>query len=165
MSETKQGWCKDCDSEQTFYYDKMAQRWFCSICEKPLQEEQPAPPAAGAVETEGEQAPVQQVLINDLDHIRIQLSGNWSNEDLKNLADDLNLSAEGAKEGGLGLSFFAVKKSAAQQARTAGGIVVPFRDRHGKIIPGRALNLSPQSLTKKPGEPQSGSSGIILPGA
>jgi hypothetical protein len=183
MSETKQGWCSSCDSEQTFYktapYPGVEDAVFrCSICETPgktptiaeleaiTEKHLGTPePALGAAPTEGEQQPLQQTLINDLDHIRIQLSGPWSNEDLKNLADDLNLSAEGAKEGGLGLAFFAVKKSVAQQAKAAGGIIVPFRDRHGRIIPGRALNLSP-NIGKKPGDPQSlGSSGIIHPGA
>ena len=178
MSETKEGWCHECDSKQTFYIAPAkspgalqgAEEWLCSICENPMREhEQPTEPAAaepalGAAEVEGEQKPLEQTLINDLDHIRIQLSGPWSNEDLKNLADDLNLSAEGAKEGGLGLAFFAVKKSVAQQAKAAGGIIVPFRDRHGRIIPGRALNLSPQ-LGKLPNEPKSmGGPGFIIPG-
>ena len=174
MSETKEGWCYSCDGKTTFYKTKGEPpvedaAFRCSLCEAPLKEAaEPATaaePALGAAEVEGEQKPLEQTLINDLDHIRIQLSGPWSNEDLKNLADDLNLSAEGAKEGGLGLAFFAVKKSVAQQAKAAGGIIVPFRDRHGRIIPGRALNLSP-NIGKKPGEPQSmGGSGIILPGA
>lgn len=162
MSETKEAWCAICDEKATFYKTP-DERWACSTCETlqpvdvPLEAEKP----------EAAEVP-QQVLIDDLDYIRIQLTGPWSNDDLKALAEDLQLSADGAKEGGLGLSFFAVKKTTAEQARSMGGIVVPFRDRHGRIIPGRALNLqvpggdptAPRSLAlpvKKiilPGDPQ-----------
>ncbi len=65
---------------------------------------------------------------------------------------------------GLELIITAVRKSAATKAREKGGLVVPFRDRHGKIIPGRALHL-PQQLGKTPGEPKSyGQPGIVAPG-
>lgn len=90
-------------------------------------------------------------LMDDLDHIRIQLSGPWSNEDLKNLADDLQASSDGAKAGELGLQFFAIKKSAVAQSRSQGALIIPFRDRHGKIMQSPPLSLSPNKLIL-PGE-------------
>ena len=152
-ADKREAWCSICDAKRTYHKD--GEEWSCDVCETLL--------LAEAKEDEPEAAPEENPsaipLVDDLDHIRVQLSGPWSNEDLKNLAADLNESALGAKEGGLGLSFFAVKKSEARRAKERGSIIVPFRDRHGNIIPGRALNL-------KPGEPTSLSNGngIILPG-
>ncbi len=144
MSETKQAWCLACDSEQTFYSEDGGQLK-CSICEAFWAETPQNPMATEAELAEGEPGPPATVesLQDDLDHIRIQLSGPWSNEDLKNLALDLEESAAGAKEGGLGLAFFAVKKTAARKAREAGAIIVPFRDRHGRIMSTPPLSLSP----------------------
>lgn len=140
MSETKQSWCDECDELQTFYQPEAGGLFLCSMCEKPLAVPSlPPAPEAPVGEAVGDGTPLQ----DDLDHIRIQLSGPWSNEDLKNLAADLQMSSDGAKEGGLGLAFFAVKKTAAQKARDAGGIIVPFRDRHGKIM----LNTPPLSFS------------------
>ena len=133
------GWCSACERDSAFHSD--GDQWACDTCDTcegfaadGLREtaEQLSP------EAKPEDAPV---LINDLDHIRIQLTGPWTNDDLKALADDLQLSADGAKEGGLGLKFFAVKKSAAAISRSQGNIIVPFRDRHGRIMPVPPLSL------------------------
>ena len=130
------GWCSGCEADRGFHPD--GDQWACDTCEgfaaDGLRETAEAPPPAAPAED----APV---LVNDLDHIRLQLTGPWSNDDLKALADDLQLSADGAKEGGLGLSFFAVKKSAAALSRSAGSIIVPFRDRHGRIMATPPLSL------------------------
>lgn len=157
-NETKEAWCAICDEKATFYKTP-DDRWACSTCETLQPEDVP-------LEAEKPQEEVQQeALIDDLDHIRIQLRGPWTNDDLQALAAGMQASADAAKEDGLELLFFAVKKSTAEQARSMGGIVVPFRDRHGRIIPGRALNLQVQGKDK--GAPQSlalPAKKIILPG-
>lgn len=146
MSATKEAWCHICDEQQSFY--KQEGRWFCSLCEHVEQAQAIEPQEAVAGDTAEPQPlePSALPLMDDLDHIRIQLSGPWSNEDLKNLALDLEESAAGAKEGGLGLQFFAIKKSPAAVSRAKGALIIPFRDRHGKIMATPPLSLS---LTKE----------------
>lgn len=174
MSETKQGWCASCDAEQTFYktqgeppVENAAYR--CSICEAPLQEQTAeAEPAEKPEEVPWNESvpPEGTELIQELDHIRIDLKGGWVNGDLKGLLEDFTASQAAAAEMGRGLELIitAVRKSAATKAREKGGLVVPFRDRHGKIIPGRALHLAPD-IGKHPNDPRSlGTPGIILPG-
>ena len=163
MSETKRGWCPSCDSEETFYLN--GDQFVCSMCEKPgpvptLEEVKAAAEAHGLNAPEGATVEDAEVLIDDLDHIRIQLKGPWTNDDLQALAAGMQASSDAAREDGLGLDFFAIRKSAAEQARSMGALVVPFRDRHGRIIPGRALSLKPSGPSSVPGP----SSKIILPG-
>ncbi len=153
MSETKTGWCDECDGEQTFVQENGV--FACSMCLKPMK-----PQVADSV-PDGAKAEEAEVLVNDLDHICIYLKGPWTNDDLQNLAAGMQASSDAAKEDGLELNFFAIRKSAAERARTIGALVVPFRDRHGRIIPGRALKLdtnpgAPKSMTKE--------KRIILPG-
>ena len=134
------GWCSACGRDSSFHAD--GTDWACDTCETLATDGLREQAEASTPEQQGEgAASPAPVLINDLDHIRLQLTGPWSNDDLKALAEDLTLSADGAKEGGLGLSFFAVKKSAAALSRSAGNIIIPFRDRHGKIMATPPLSL------------------------
>ena len=181
MSETKnekEGWCVGCDAPATFYQTAEGEPFRCSLCETT---EVPVPPITDTPSAGPEPTPAEKVeevpwteavppegteLTQELDHIRIDLKGPWVNGDLKGLLEDFTASQAAAAECGRGLELIitAVRKSIATKAREKGGIIVPFRDRHGKIIPGRALHLPPD-IGKAPSDPRSlGASGIILPG-
>jgi len=171
MSDTseREGWCAGCDGPATFYQTAEGQPFRCSLCEA---EEVPAKPDPEPAEKPEEVPWTEAVppqgteLTQELDHIRIDLKGPWVNGDLKGLLEDFTASQAAAAECGRGLELIitAVRKSIATKAREKGGIIVPFRDRRGNIIPGRALHLPPD-IGRTPSDPRSmGAPGIILGG-
>ena len=126
----REAWCPGCDAKTTFYKASENAAWRCSLCEGVLPEEKPKEEALEPVQP-------KELPFDDLAYIAIFLKGPWSKEDLANLGADLQMSKDGAAEGGLGLDFFAVPKhkpGSDPVSMGASGLVLPFRDRHGNVI-------------------------------
>ena len=120
--ERRDGHCETCGEESTFYKPSPNASWRCSMCETSREFEDEAKP-----EAEPERQEPGEMPVDNLDHIRIYIKGPWSREDLKNLCDDLQLSKDGAKEGGLDLDFFAVAKACANVLGRPASIAATLR--------------------------------------
>lgn len=138
--------CEVCEEVTEFYLDEK-QRERCSICETLLKDdaasESPAEETNQAGEWNAEVPPDGKELPDMLDHIRLDLQGDFRNQDLKGLLEEFQEIQKALEETGrpLKLIVSAIKKSKVKLARDKGDIIIPFRDRHGKIIPGSALHL------------------------
>ena len=140
-------WCESCE-EKTDHYEDSEGKVRCSICEA-LVGPQPDEPDASETPEPAQEAwsaavpPEGKELVQELDHIRLDLQGDFRNADLKGLLDEFKDIEAAMNETGrpLKLIITAIRKSKIKKLRDNGDIVIPFRDRHGNIIPGRALHL------------------------
>lgn len=144
-------YCGNCEERTEFYKEEDHKEMRCSICETPLATaENPLSVDKDAIKEEEWTAkvpPEGRELIQELDHIRLDLVGDFRNGDLKGLLDEFKeiqlLMDEVGHDSGRSLKIVvtAIRKTLIQKVRDKGDIVIPFRDRRGNIIPGRALHL------------------------
>lgn len=140
MSERQ---CETCEEKTEFYIDEHKQER-CSICEQLFNlQSEPSPETVPAPEWNAEVPPEGKELLQVLDHIRIDFQGDFRNQDLKGLLEEFQDMQKALEETGrpLKLIVSAIKKSKVKMARDKGDLIIPFRDRHGKPIPGSALHL------------------------
>lgn len=127
--------CVNCHEETTFRFSDGEYR--CIICDTVTS----AKPQS--LEPEPESGTAKPLPFNDLDHLAVFLKGEWNESSLQALQEEFNEIDQAAEANGLGVKVFVIRKSPGQLAKEDNSkIMLPFRDRHGKVIISPALTLT-----------------------
>ena len=129
--------CINCQEDTTFRWDDG--KYKCIICDMVSTEE----PQSLDPSKDPEEALRKPLPFNDLDHLAVFLKGDWNEASLQALQEEFNAIDQNAESVGLGVKVFVVRKSPGQLAKEdSTKLMLPFRDRHGKVIISPALTLT-----------------------